>query len=44
VKLLLDTHSFIWFIEDNPFLSLRARTLIEEPTSEVFLSITGFRV
>lgn len=41
MKLLLDTHSFIWFIEDNPFLSLRARTLIEEPTSEVLLSVAS---
>lgn len=41
MKLLLDTHSFIWFIEDNPSLSLRARTLIEEPSSEVFLSVAS---
>jgi PIN domain nuclease of toxin-antitoxin system len=41
VKLLLDTHSFIWFIEDNLSLSLRARTLIEEPTSEVLLSVAS---
>jgi PIN domain nuclease of toxin-antitoxin system len=41
VNLLLDTHSFIWFVEDNPSLSLHARMLIEEPTNDVFLSIAS---
>jgi len=41
VKLLLDTHSFIWFVEGNPALSSHARTLIEEPTNEVFLSMAS---
>jgi PIN domain nuclease of toxin-antitoxin system len=41
VNLLLDTHSFIWFVEDNPSLSSHARTLIEEPTNDVFLSIAN---
>jgi len=41
VNLLLDTHSFIWFVEDNPSLSSHARTLIEEPTNDVFLSIAS---
>jgi PIN domain nuclease of toxin-antitoxin system len=41
VKLLLDTHSFIWFVEGNPALSSPARTQIEEPTNEVFLSMAS---
>jgi len=41
VNLLLDTHSFIWFVEDNQSLSAHARMLIEEPTNEVFLSIAS---
>jgi PIN domain nuclease of toxin-antitoxin system len=41
VNLLLDTHSFIWFVEDNPSLSSYARMLIEEPTNDVFLSIVS---
>jgi PIN domain nuclease of toxin-antitoxin system len=41
VNLLLDTHSFIWFVEDNPSLSSHARILIEEPTNDVFLSIAS---
>jgi PIN domain nuclease of toxin-antitoxin system len=41
VNLLLDTHSFIWFVEDNPSLSPHARVLIEESTNDVFLSIAS---
>jgi PIN domain nuclease of toxin-antitoxin system len=41
VNLLLDTHSFIWFVEDNPSLSSHARILIEEPTNDIFLSIAS---
>ena len=41
MKLLLDTHSFLWFIEDHPALSERARILIDEPSNEVFLSIAS---
>jgi PIN domain nuclease of toxin-antitoxin system len=39
VKLLLDTHVFLWWIERNPHLSARARALIADPDSEVFVSI-----
>lgn len=37
MKLLFDTHSFLWFIEDNPRLSERAKTLFESDT-ELFIS------
>ena len=39
--LLLDTHSFIWFIEGSPRLSDTARTLITDGNNEVFLSIAS---
>lgn len=29
MKLLLDTHAFLWFIEDNPRLSVDAKALLE---------------
>lgn len=29
MKLLLDTHAFLWFIEDNPRLSIEAKALLE---------------
>lgn len=37
MKLLLDTHSFLWFIEDNPRLSAKAKTLLESET-DLFIS------
>jgi PIN domain nuclease of toxin-antitoxin system len=39
MRLLLDTHSFLWFIEDSPKLSIDARKLIEDDASEVLLSV-----
>lgn len=41
MNVLLDTHSFIWFIEDHPSLTPRARALIEEAANDVFLSIAS---
>ena len=38
VRLLLDTHAFIWALEDSPQLSTRARKLIEDPANEVAVS------
>jgi hypothetical protein len=29
MKLLLDTHTFLWFINDSPQLSINAKNLIE---------------
>lgn len=41
MSLLLDTHSFIWFVEDHPSLSPAARALIEDATNDIFLSIAS---
>jgi PIN domain nuclease of toxin-antitoxin system len=41
MKLLLDTHSFLWFIGGDDRLSLTARTLIEDTTNDVFLSVAS---
>lgn len=41
MKLLLDTHSFLWFIDGSPALSATARALIEDTTNERFLSIAS---
>jgi PIN domain nuclease of toxin-antitoxin system len=38
MKLLLDTHTFLWFIEGDARLSARARRLIEDPGNEIYLS------
>jgi len=38
VKLLLDTHAFLWFIAGSERLSATARQLIEESANQPFLS------
>lgn len=38
MNILLDTHTFLWFVDDNPRLSEPARVLIESDESQPFLS------
>jgi PIN domain nuclease of toxin-antitoxin system len=38
VNLLLDTHVLLWWLEDNPTLSLEARSAIADPNNIVFVS------
>jgi len=39
VKILLDTHAFLWWIRDDPRLSQRARELVTSGRNELFLSV-----
>jgi len=41
MRLLLDTHTFLWFSLASPKLSLRARVLIEDASNDKFLSIAS---
>jgi PIN domain nuclease of toxin-antitoxin system len=41
VKILLDTHAFLWFIEDSPKLSTAARSVIEDGFNEPLLSVAS---
>lgn len=41
MRLLLDTHTFLWFIDGNPKLSDYARQLIEELKNERLLSVAS---
>ena len=41
MRLLLDTHTFLWFIGGDAALSLYARQLIEDRTNERLLSIAS---
>jgi len=41
MKLLLDTHTLIWFIEGNPALSMTARRHIEDTSNELYLSVAS---
>lgn len=38
VKVLLDTHAFLWWIGDNPSLSLPARQMIADAKNTVYIS------
>ena len=38
MRLLLDSHAFIWFVSDDPRLSRQARGLIEDPGNQRLLS------
>lgn len=41
MNLLLDTHSFLWFIGGNTNLSSTARSLIEDTSNQPFLSLAS---
>jgi PIN domain nuclease of toxin-antitoxin system len=38
MRLLLDTHTFIWFVLNDAQLSRSADALITDPTNDVFVS------
>jgi PIN domain nuclease of toxin-antitoxin system len=38
VKLLLDTHILLWWLEDNPLLPESLRKLIRDPENTIFIS------
>ncbi len=41
MKLLLDTHTLLWFLANDPKLSATAKTAIEDPVNERWLSLTS---
>lgn len=41
MKLLLDTHAFLWFFIGDTSLSATARALIEEESNEKFFSVAS---
>lgn len=42
MRLLLDTHAFLWFILDDSRLSTAARNLIEDPANAVEISPASY--
>lgn len=42
MKLLLDTHAFLWFVLDDPKLSLSARQAIESDSNQVCISPASY--
>lgn len=38
MRLLLDTHAFLWFVTDDRLLSAKAKSLIGDSTNEIIIS------
>ncbi len=41
MKLLLDTHTFLWLVEGSPKLSVTATAALADPVNELFLSVAS---
>lgn len=42
MRLLLDTHAFLWFVTNDPQLSVVARELIADPSNEILVSPASY--
>jgi len=42
MNVLLDSHTFLWFVLDDAQLSRSAKMLVEDPASDVFVSPASF--
>lgn len=42
MRLLLDTHAFLWFITNDSQLSAAARVLIADPSNEILVSPASY--
>ncbi len=42
MRVLLDTHTFLWFVLNDPQLSDWAKSLIEDPASDVLVSPASY--
>ena len=41
MRLLLDTHAFLWLVEGSPSLSAAARDALADPANELLLSVAS---
>ena len=41
MRLLLDTHTLLWLISDNPEVSPNVREAVNDPDNEVFVSVAS---
>ncbi|KGA94355.1 type II toxin-antitoxin system VapC family toxin [Leptospirillum ferriphilum] len=41
MKVLLDTHTFLWWIAEDPLLSTGVRELLSDPQTEGFISLAS---
>ena len=42
MKLLLDTHTFLWFVLSDPRLSATAKAVIEDPANDILMSPASY--
>ena len=42
MRLLLDTHAFLWFIIDDPQLSAKADAMITDPSNDIEVSPASY--
>jgi PIN domain nuclease of toxin-antitoxin system len=42
MRLLLDTHTFLWFVLNDPQLSTSAKALIEDPANDILISPASY--
>ncbi len=42
MRLLLDTHAFLWFVLNDPQLSARAQGLINDPANDILVSPASY--
>jgi PIN domain nuclease of toxin-antitoxin system len=42
MKLLIDTHTFLWFVTNDPLLSAMALALMTDPTNDIVISPASF--
>lgn len=38
-RYVIDTHALVWFLEENPRLGSNAKTILEDPTSQLVIPI-----
>ena len=41
MKILIDTHTFLWFVNNDPKLSLTAMQTISQPNNIIYLSVAS---
>jgi PIN domain nuclease of toxin-antitoxin system len=42
MRLLLDTHAFLWFVTDDPLLSAAAHAHVADPMNEILISPASY--
>jgi PIN domain nuclease of toxin-antitoxin system len=41
MRILLDTHAFLWWVADDPQLSVNTKNIIANPDNEVYFSVVS---